>query len=366
MGHAKERAEYEARYDRLTVEHFRNLEQLHHDLLETHDAPVHKGAAKMAYDMSTYFRRGDWWERKRGVIEEWMERDLIFDEIESQAPYQPVRCDTCGKAMEPQVKAPQLNYDDPAASRMMHLYRCPDRQHRGKAVYTDGREKVFEPARCDVCNSTDIADVRKTDPEEVVSTCQACGHVDRLSLDVSSQDEKPDPNFEADRKECCMTEEEGREYLANKLRMEQFKAIQEAQEERQKNQHLYDDVAKIQKLTVFQIEKKIRLTLEAMNFVNVRFEKAETGQFVTIPFSFQETKDDRRSKDAEASASKTLQDLLASTNWRLMGTLSSRLGQLEGSLKGYDGEQDLLTLAQKNRKSVNSLISSSARTPAQR
>lgn len=353
MGHVKERSEYEATYDRLTVDHFRYLEQLHHDLLETHDTPVSKGAAKMAYDLSVHFRRGDWWEKKRGVIEEWMERDRIFDEIELEAPYQPVHCDTCSKAMEPQVKAAQLNYDDPAASRMMYLYRCPNGKHRGKAVYTDGQEKIFEPARCGACNSVDITEERKTDPEEVVSTCQVCGHVDRLSLEVKAQNEKPDPNFERDREKYCMTEEEGQEYLTSKLNMEQFREIQEAQDERQKNQHLYAAVAKIQKLTVFQIEEKARLALEAMKFANIRFEKAETGRFVTVPFSFQEAKDDRSPKDAEATASQTLHDLLAPTNWRLMGTLSSKLGQLEGSLKGYDSEEDLLTLTQESRKSVN-------------
>ena len=173
MGYLQERSVYEARYDRLTVDHFRRVEKLWNSELEKYrGAPDRQSATKIAYELSLYFRRGEWWERKRGTIEEWMQRDRVFDQIASQTPFAPVRCDTCHAAMEPQTKAPQLNYDHPADSRMMYLYRCPNNDHRGKAIYTDGQEKLFEPTRCDVCGTTDIVETRSKDQEELISTCE--------------------------------------------------------------------------------------------------------------------------------------------------------------------------------------------------
>ena len=145
-----------------------------------------------------------------------------------------------------------------------------------------------------------------------------------------------------------MTDEEGKVYVEGKRSLEQLKVMFDEQDERKRNQHLYDAVEKIEKLTIFQMEAKVRTALEELGFSDVRFEKAETGRFVILSFSFQETKTDRTTYDGETATKKALKSVLAPTNWRLMSDgLSAKLGQFEGRLKGYDSEEDLLALVAK-------------------
>lgn len=339
--HLKDRAEYEGRYDRATVDYFRAMAGTR---VETQSAEQ-RDAARRAHALLTYIERGERWLEKRATVEGWMERDRIFDRIEARAPYGPVGCTTCGADMEPGVGTVECNYDEPLRSRMLYLYHCPNRHVPGKAVYTDGTEKVFEVARCVQCASPNVTDTREPNSETVVTTCQACGHTTRLELMLTPKVEMSDPDFEHDRATFCMSDEEGEEYRTSKAARERLMEMDAEAAERKKHQALYDAVAKIEKLTIFQLEAKVRSALEQLDFADVRFEKAETGRFVVLPFSFQETKSDRVAVDGETIARKTLQDTLAPTNWRLMSDgLRSKLGQFEGRLKGYDSEEDLLTL----------------------
>lgn len=348
MMHLKERIEYEEQYDRLTVEYFRQIERVNEETIAKHsDSPERLKAAKTAVAMGMYFRRGEQWERRDEVINEWMQRDRIFDDCEAQEPYDPVYCSVCDRQMIAGLGTLETDYEEPRRSRKLYFYDCVNKEHPRKAVFADGDEKTFPPQRCSQCQSTNITDERKQQSEEVVSTCQSCGHISRLSLELHKP-ESSDPHFARDRKRYCMTDEEGKEYVEGKRSLEQLKVMFDEQDERKRNQHLYDAITKIEKLTIFQMETKVRTTLEELGFADVRFEKAEAGRFVTTPFSFQETKTDRTTYDGEMAAKKALKSVLAPTNWRLMSDgLSSRLGQFEGRLKGYDSEEDLLAVVAK-------------------
>lgn len=65
-------------------------------------------------------------------------------------------------------------------------------------------------------------------------------------------------------------------------------------------------------------------------------------------FTVYEKKADREEYDSKKTLEKLIKEALADTNWRLMSdSVSYRLGMLEGRLRAYEREEDLLKLVEK-------------------
>lgn len=349
MSRLKDKKYYEDFYDRMTVNHFRryaaSLEKTFEEVRATIKAPKDElnRAANLAQNLYLFYEKGERYLQKETRIREWMERDRIFDEIAATPPHRPVLCNTCGIEMEPSGGHCKYDYDEPRNSRMAHYFFCSRKHIPGKIVYTDGEERPVNPNQCSACQSTNLDDKFDEMTEEAVFTCGDCGH--EMRVDLSIKPEPKDSYFARDRKLYCLSEKDGEEYRHYKANLAALAAASAAQEERERHKSLYDKVAKIEKLSIFQLEARVRTELEKVGFAAVRFEKAESGQCVVLPFSFQETKADRSARSGELAAQRVLKHALEPTNWRLMSDgISSRLGQFEGRLKGFDNEEDLLKL----------------------
>ena len=360
MSHLKEKSYYEMVFDRQTVDacrrHLKASRQLEESTETSADDQSKKERGEQfVVNYILYFEKGERYLEKNDTIGTWMDRDRIYDEIEATEPYRPVFCEQCHAEMEPSTGVGRFDYDEPRQSRMAYAYFCPRKHFPGKIVYTDGEARAIEPQRCGQCRSANVNDVFDEKTESAVITCADCGHIDRM--DLSIKPEPVDPHFERDRALYCLSEQEGEAYQRDKHNLLALKASFDQQEERERNQTLYDAVAKIEKLSIFELESKVRTVLEAAGFADIRFDKAETGQYVVLPFSCQETKADRSGRDGELTVQRELKQTLEPTNWRLMtGGITSKLGQLEGRLKGYDQEEDLLGLV-KHRKSTEQTTS---------
>jgi len=82
---------------------------------------------------------------------------------------------------------------------------------------------------------------------------------------------------------------------------------------------------------------KVSFTLQLAN--------PEIDKNVVVPFTIQDSKSGRESLASEYDLKQLLKKTLENTNWRLMSDgVSYRLGVLNGRLKGYESEEDLLKL----------------------
>ena len=106
---------------------------------------------------------------------------------------------------------------------------------------------------------------------------------------------------------------------------------------------------KIKKITVLKLEKMLKKTLENEKYINLQFDKPEIDIQVIVPFTVQEANTRRQEYDSKNQLRKLIKKTLEKTNWRLMSEgISYRLGYLNGRLKGYETEEDLIKIVTKN------------------
>lgn len=131
---------------------------------------------------------------------------------------------------------------------------------------------------------------------------------------------------------------------------EQLSRFVKSWEEKEKNKKLYEKLAKIKKLAVAQLQKLLAATLKKEGYINLGFSKPEIKKDVIIEFTVQDNKTERKEYDSRNELRKLLKKKLSDTNWRLMtGGINYKLGILSGRLRGYEIEEDLISLIQKEK-----------------
>ena len=84
-----------------------------------------------------------------------------------------------------------------------------------------------------------------------------------------------------------------------------------------------------------------------VGYVKFDLGKPDVGRDVTVEFSAQDAKPERKEYDSIHELQKLIKSELEPTNWRLMSDgIQYRLGFLTGRLHAYEREEDLLKLAQ--------------------
>ncbi len=115
--------------------------------------------------------------------------------------------------------------------------------------------------------------------------------------------------------------------------------------EKDKNKELYDKIAQLKKLTILQLEELLVPLLEKNKYVKFHMKDPETGRDVFVPFIVYDGDDKRDERSSILTIQKLMKKTLESTNWRLMSNgVNYRLGMLNGRLRAYEKEEDLLKL----------------------
>lgn len=115
--------------------------------------------------------------------------------------------------------------------------------------------------------------------------------------------------------------------------------------ERDEHKELYEKVAKLQRLTIADLEKLITQALEKKGYIKFQLSTPEIGKDVIVPFGVYDSDSTRFGKKSEADLKHILKKTLEGTNWRVMSEgISYRLGFLQGRLKGYERDEDLIKL----------------------
>lgn len=352
----KSEQEYIDRYDKMTVEHCRDLVARFEksdrvELKNKKDAKIRKEANRVATELYLLFECGEWYFNKEATIQRWIERDRAIDELlENAETPEAVECLTCSQQMICSLKT---HHDiEGHTDRVLFFFHCPSKKHTGRAFFDDGEEFLPKPHLCPKCG-TEMTDLDKRKGMVITTTykCPSCRHTETSTIDLTVKKEKSDPNFERDRERFCFTKEKGEAWRRDKQNWEEFAKWAGEKEERDKKEHIYKKVEKLDKLTIDQLEKRIVKVLQKDSFEKLVFGQPEIDKFVVIPFTVRDTKSSRDKRSSELKLQQLLRTNLESTNWRLMSQgVAYRLGVLSGRLKGYEGEEDLVKLVELRNK----------------
>ena len=342
--HLKPKQEYIDRYDRMTVERCRDLIKRHSQPLE--NPPLIDGqkpteklvetVSKMALDWSLMFEKGHRYIKKGETIDRWMRDDQEKDELyESAKEPEGIRCLTCRSKMFVTHKMLWGGYEEPY--RVLFMFDCPNGCLPRRSFYNDGEERKHKPDLCEKCSS-ELA-VKLEDTKEKFIThysCSSCGFAKTDEIErTANKENEPDPNFEADKARFCLSEKEGERWRQELANMEEMKKLVDDWKEKDENKDLYDAVAKIKKLTVFELEKLLAPVMEM-------------GRDFQLPFTTHESKPDRKDMASTYDLTRLIKKTISDTNWRLMSDgISYRMGILTGRIRAYEKEEDLLKLVKK-------------------
>jgi ssDNA-binding Zn-finger/Zn-ribbon topoisomerase 1 len=357
MKHLKPEQYYIDLYDRHTVERCRYFDQRESDdpLKHAPEGMTLEGAKRWeraVTEVIISFVKGERYEKKSETLREWMNRDEAHDRHfeAAQAP-ENIRCRTCVREMFVQSKHSwSMGSEKP---RVLFFYDCRLEHSPSRAIFDNGEEFEREKPLCPKCQ-TPVVEEDKSDESKFVtiSTCPNCGNVETSEIErTANKPEIPDPNYKADRARFCLSDKDGMSYMEGKQNLEQLRSLIEKDKEKEKEEDLYDAVAKIQKLKIIELEQLLAPLLEKEHFIKLTFKDPEVTKDVYVPFVVHDAKVGREERASSLDLQKLIKKTLSGTNWRLMSEGTHyRLGMLEGKLRAYEREEDLVELMRLQEK----------------
>jgi hypothetical protein len=360
----KSREVYENRYDRMTVAQGRHdlssLFRARDEFLKKVEA---NGGDQKPEATEFWWERlcfwlvelplGERWSKKDETIREWMSEDEAKDERLSSARLlkEPV-CYHCGKTGL-RIKFKELmhrtgDYSNPKDEHVLFMLQCTHCQ-KNTAYWEDAEQFKHKDHLCPKCRvAMTEKDVKRGQIITTTYKCPVCKHTESSKLDLRHAKEKPDPDYESDKAMFCFDDERGKKYLEYKVHWDDLHRLFEKQKEKDTHKDLYDAVAKLDKLKVADLIGKLQPVIEAAGYIEVRFDKPEIGREFTVGFSCLDSQSSRDDYASSSALKKAVKVALAQTNWRLMSEgISYRLGYLNGRVRAYEQEEDLIRLVSK-------------------
>ncbi len=350
MKYLKDLQEYIDRYDKVTVKRCRWAEKTitadfvkkHMDKGKTEEELVRSAVA--FNKLHLYFMMGEMYSKKEGTIKKWMkedeDRDRFFENAEAPKD---VKCWTCSRDMFVTHKHLETHLDKP--DRVMFMYDCTLGHLPRRAVYDNGEEWEYGKPVCLKCN----AEVERIDEDtdemwKSTSTCSKCGHVEVSEIKKAVEKEEIDPDYGKDRARFC-SEKDGMKYVEWMRTAHELTEVLKKQKEKEKNKEVYDEMAKIKRLKIIELEQLLAPVLEKADYTKLHFKDPEITRDVVVPFTVHDIRQGREDRSSCHDLQKLIKKTLEGTNWRLMTDgVRYRLGMLEGRLKAYEKEDDLIKL----------------------
>jgi len=331
----KDKQYYIDLYDKLTVDHCRRMKRLFNNA----DCKESKADSSNVFgDIAMPFIVGEEYLRKEKTINKWMDRDRTRDELLKTAPTPkaPI-CQTCGNTMRFDLKALHGDND----THVLFFFSC-ENNHKGRAFLETGEEYIPQKHLCPKCKLELKSSTKRRGGKLIIIQTCPCGYKDEMALG-GGKEERPDPDFEKDRGQYCLTKEKGQEYLSAKYHLESAAGMVKEYENRDKNKELYSQVDCLQKLTLPQLKKFIESRTAKTKFSSLHFSSPQMNRHVIVEFTMEDTDDNRQEFDSKKDCRKLFEDILYNTNWNLMSEgISYRMGVLSGRLKALESKEDLL------------------------
>lgn len=295
---------------------------------------------------------GERYRRRTETIQQWMARDKTKqDKLDDTLPPNNVFCPHCNVEMFAGEFKELEDFDDDKSLRVFFFFECPKCKKR-KGVFDNGEERVFKPNLCPKCGKkTKVIYIEKDEVMRITTKCTSCKYknVDvydwaKQKLEREAKEKEDNELLEKYRKEFCLSEKDGQEYIELIEAMEVANAVQE--EERQKYDNpVYQRSLQLKKTTIVELEKLLNGVLEQAKYIKLTFDKPEIGQYVNVPFTVSDSDSSRKERVSISELERLIKEALKDTNWRLLSNSTIyRLGYLQGQLKGYEGEEEMLKL----------------------
>ena len=297
---------------------------------------VEKMMRDLVANVSVEFVKVDHFSKKKRTIEEWKRDDERRDEIveKTEWKYGEIKCLLCGHHMTFDNKTLEERGELDKA-RVLFMFSCEGSQHKKRAFYDNGEEYKIKGCKCIKCGYAVVPFYeRQGDVITTIFNCESCGNKELDVLELNTK--KLDPDFEEDRKKYCLSEEVGNASVIGMANLQQFSV---REKEREENKDAYEKIAKVERLTIIELEKRLAEALEKKAFVRFHLKDPERGHTVEmfVPFVVYDEKKDRNDVVSAYDLNKQLRLLLKDTNWRLMSDgVSYKVGMLEGRLRVYD------------------------------
>jgi len=355
----KDKQHYIDRYDILTIE-----DCLHHycsvrdGMLKEKDKQFAKYSQKKfeeeinkCLNLLLFSIKGQCYKNKAKTIQEWMDKDRKMQELYDNTPTpQDIRCKDCKTSMTYTDKNLHNAFDPNA--QMTFMFKCTKCNKR-QVVYKDGSEWKYDPPKCPKCKHNLKTDLKfKGDVSIFTSKCPKCGYKDKHESDHAqfqreqeAKEKKDKELLERYRKELCLSDKEGQEYIETEEAFE-VAAVVRAEEKQKYDSPVYERSLELKKTKISDLETILTKTLEKEKYIKLSLGKPDMHQYVTVPFTLQDSDHKREDRTSVKELEKLLKQTLEDTNWRLMGnSISYRLGYLEGTLRGYEGKEEMMKLA---------------------
>lgn len=357
MKKLKDHIYYSELYDKVTIEKCQRLEKSDGiPSLEHKNKKVAKFRKdffdKCVVPTAMYFLKGERYCDKDKTIQGWMERDLALDsKLENAYEPEGVRCIGCSSLKMKCISRDLMAYTN-GKDEVVFMFQC-EKCGKRRAYWENGKEWEPKQNLCPKCNSQLQSEHKRKD--NIIETTYSCldchySEVESLDLDRKVEDDV-DADFEANRKKYCLSSADGVKYSAEKGHLESMKSLVDDMKEREENTELYDEISKIKKLTIVELQTLLNPVLEKAGFSSLGFDKPEILKDVILSFNLQDNKIGREKMVSVQDFQTLIKKTLADTNWRLMGDGASyKLGFLSGRLKGVEGDDDLKRLAEGNLK----------------
>jgi hypothetical protein len=179
----------------------------------------------------------------------------------------------------------------------------------------------------------------------MIATCAKCGMSEAEVFDFGEKPEPNDPDYVADRDNFCLNDEEGNEYLGGRESTERWEQERKEQIEREKLKPILDEIAKLRRLRIAEVENLLATALGNEGFAKFELGKPNVAIDVRVGFSVQDSKPGRSEHDSTKELGNLIIHSLDGTNWRLMTDgIEYRLGVLSGYIRGLESEKDLIEL----------------------
>ncbi len=355
----KDKQHYIDRYDILTIEDcLHQYCSVRDDMLKEKDIQFAKYSQKKfeeevnkCLNLLLFSIKGQCYKNKEKTIQEWMDKDRKMQELYDKTPIPSnIMCKDCGSPMTHTDKNLHNAYDPNA--QMTFMFKCAKCNKR-QVVYKDRSEWKYDPPKCPKCKHSLTTDLKfKGEISIFTSKCPKCGYKDKHESDHAkfqreqeAKEKKDKKLLERYRKEFCLSDKEGQEYIETEEAFEV--AAQVREEEKQKfDSPVYERSLELKKTKISDLETILTTALEKEKYIKLSLGKPDMHQYVSVPFTVQDADPNREDRVSVKELEKLIKQTLEDMNWRLMAnSIFYRLGYLEGTLRGYEGKEEMMKLA---------------------
>ncbi len=357
MRYLEDLQHYEDRYDLWTIEQcldeikmlqrvadkMTDAKEIQHLSLEEKERNINMLAGQRVKSLMLHR-----YKKREERLKEWIDKDRQKQDLLDNTPVpKNIKCDNCKGNMFSEFHH-LTSSSDGDDDRVLFLFRCKSCK-AGKGVFENGEVWEKEADLCEKCGGELDHTFKKTKKYDTwTEFCTKCDYkkVDKTDIAKEKQKRIDEENrkkelLEKYRNRFCFKKEEAEELIQA---LEELKFANQVYEyELQKYESPeYEQTHNLKKLSATELEELLNKDLKKRKFDRLSMKEPQFGQYVEIEFSTQDFDKSRNETESIEELKHLLTEILETTNWRLNGTVSNRLGFLMATLRGYERDEDIL------------------------